>query len=155
MLLEEYALARCAPVSICSCKLCSCKVCNCKNVFPLADPRGVPGTWTPCGSKFFHFMQFSAKKLKIIALLGVGTPPWENPGSATGSSKVCSCKLCSCKVIFQKKFVLHLTIFENLDFIGLFDFFEFRACTPLVYQCTPVKSTHIEFYGSSFKNVLL
>ena len=33
-------------------------------------------------------MQFSAKNWKIIALLGVGAPPGENPGSATGMNSV-------------------------------------------------------------------
>ena len=50
----------------------------------LADPREAPGTHTPQGSKFFHFHSvFSKKNCKIIALLGVGAPPRENPGSAT------------------------------------------------------------------------
>ena len=37
----------------------------------------------PGGPDSFIFMQFSAKNWKIIALLGVGVPPGENPGSAT------------------------------------------------------------------------
>ena len=51
---------------------------------PLADPRGAPGTRAPPGGpNSFIFMQFSAKMWKIIAILGVGAPPGENPGSAT------------------------------------------------------------------------
>ena len=37
----------------------------------------------PGGPNSFIFMQFSAKMWKIIAILGVGAPPGENPGSAT------------------------------------------------------------------------
>ena len=52
--------------------------------FALADPRGAPGTRPPPGGpNSFIFMQFSAKMWKIIAILGVGAPPGENPGSAT------------------------------------------------------------------------
>ena len=44
---------------------------------------GAPGTRAPPGGpNSFIFMQFSAKIWKIIAILGVGTPPGENPGSA-------------------------------------------------------------------------
>ena len=52
----------------------------------LADPRGgrQGRTPPPRGPNSFIFMQFSAKNWKIIALLGVGAPPGENPGSATG-----------------------------------------------------------------------
>ena len=50
----------------------------------LADPRGAPGTRPPPGGpNSFIFMQFSAKMWKIIAILGVGAPPGENPGPAT------------------------------------------------------------------------
>ena len=46
---------------------------------------GAPGTRAPPGGpNSFIFMQFSAKMWKIIAILGVGAPPGENPGSATG-----------------------------------------------------------------------
>ena len=46
---------------------------------------GTPGTRAPPGGpNSFIFMQFSAKMWKIIAILGVGAPPGENPGSATG-----------------------------------------------------------------------
>ena len=45
---------------------------------------GAPGTRAPPGGpNSFIFMQFSAKNWKIIAFLGVGAPPGENPGSAT------------------------------------------------------------------------
>ena len=37
----------------------------------------------PGGPNSFIFMQFSAKMWKIIAILEVGAPPGENPGSAT------------------------------------------------------------------------
>ena len=37
----------------------------------------------PGGPNSFIFMQFSAKIWKIIAILRVGAPPGENPGSAT------------------------------------------------------------------------
>ena len=37
----------------------------------------------PPGFKFFHFHAVFGKNLKIIAILGVGVPPWGNPGSAT------------------------------------------------------------------------
>ena len=40
----------------------------------------------PGGPNSFIFMQFSAKMWKIIAILGVGAPPGENPGSATAYS---------------------------------------------------------------------
>ena len=42
---------------------------------------GRQGRMPPRGPNSFIFMQFSAK---IIAILGVGAPPGENPGSATG-----------------------------------------------------------------------
>ena len=48
-------------------------------VLALADPRGRQGRAPPPpprGSNSFIFMQFSAKKWKIIAILGVGAPPW-------------------------------------------------------------------------------
>ena len=44
---------------------------------------GRQGRAPPRGPNSFIFMQFSAKKWKIIAILGVGAPPGENPGSAT------------------------------------------------------------------------
>ena len=44
---------------------------------------GRQGRPLPGGPNSFIFMQFSAKNWKIIALLGVGAPPGENPGSAT------------------------------------------------------------------------
>ena len=50
----------------------------------LADPRGgARDARPPWGPNSFIFMQFSAKMWKIIAILGVGAPPGENPGSAT------------------------------------------------------------------------
>ena len=50
----------------------------------LADLRGAPGTRAPPGDpNSFIFMQILAKIWKIIATLGVGAPPGENPGSAT------------------------------------------------------------------------
>ena len=53
----------------------------------LADPRGAPGMCAPPGGpNSFIFMQFLAK---IIAILGVGAPPGENPGSATAGDKSC------------------------------------------------------------------
>ena len=44
---------------------------------------GRQGRAPPRGPNSFIFMQFLAKNWKIIALLGVGAPPGENPGSAT------------------------------------------------------------------------
>ena len=54
--------------------------------YTLADPRGAaaPGTRGPRGPNSFIFMQFSAKIWKIIAILGVGAPPW-------GKSWICHC----------------------------------------------------------------
>ena len=53
-----------------------------KGPHTLADPGGCH--WrAPPGSKFFHIHAVSGKNLKKIAFLGVGAPPWENPGSAT------------------------------------------------------------------------
>ena len=50
----------------------------------LADPRGAPGTRAPPGVQILSFScSFRQKNWKIIALLGVGAPPGENPGSAT------------------------------------------------------------------------
>ena len=47
---------------------------------------GAPGMRAPpWGPNSFIFMQFSAKMWKIIAILGVGAPPGENPGSATAN----------------------------------------------------------------------
>ena len=45
--------------------------------------RGAPGTCPLEGPNSFIFMQFSAKIWKIIAILGVGAPPRENPRSTT------------------------------------------------------------------------
>ena len=55
------------------------------DIKPLADPRvgGARDAPPPRGPNSFVFMLFSAKILKIIAILGVGVPPGENPGSAT------------------------------------------------------------------------
>ena len=47
---------------------------------------GRQGRAPPWGPNSFIFMQFSAKMWKIIAILGVGAPPGENPGSATANS---------------------------------------------------------------------
>ena len=49
----------------------------CILLWSLADLRGAPGTCAPPGGpNSFIFMQFSAKIWKIIAILGVGAPPW-------------------------------------------------------------------------------
>ena len=53
-------------------------------VFIGGSKGGARDARPPWGSKFFHFHAVFDKKLKIIALLGVGAPPGENPGSATG-----------------------------------------------------------------------
>ena len=52
---------------------------------------GHQGHAPPGGPNSFIFMQFSAKMWKIIAILGVGAPPGENPGSATGIRTWLSC----------------------------------------------------------------
>ena len=41
------------------------------------------------GSKFFNYMQFSAKYLQNNTILGIGTLPQENPGSATAPLPTC------------------------------------------------------------------
>ena len=47
------------------------------NPFHWRIQGGAPGTRAPPGGpNSFIFMQFSAKNWKIIALLGVGAPPW-------------------------------------------------------------------------------
>ena len=42
----------------------------------IGGSRGAPGTHASGGLSSFIFMQFSAKIWKIIAILGVGSPPW-------------------------------------------------------------------------------
>ena len=51
----------------------------------LADPRGgTRDARPPGGPNSFIFMQFSAKIINKHTHFGVGTPPGENPRSATG-----------------------------------------------------------------------
>ena len=50
----------------------------------LADPRGHQGCAPPGVQIILFSYSFRLKYLKIIALLGVSTPPRENPGFATG-----------------------------------------------------------------------
>ena len=51
-------------------------------LYPLTDPRDPR---SQRGPNSFIFMQFLAKYLQNDRTLGVGAPPQENPGSATGT----------------------------------------------------------------------
>ena len=51
----------------------------------IGGSKGAPGTRPPPrGSKLFHFHAVFGKNLKNNSNFGVGAPPGENPGSATG-----------------------------------------------------------------------
>ena len=93
----------------------------------------------PGGPNSFIFMQFSAKMWKIIAILGVGAPPGENPGSATAqcilpkilcaascyTSDGCSniwenCLLLQCQVCLINMMMREYTLWWNFNIIAPF-----------------------------------